>query len=362
MNLDKQEGTIFPGLREYTPPREEHAEREGQEAHPEREVRDEQPAVSRLDWDEEPIRPVAPSRRTYRPVPVRREGGRGSGGTWVALVLLLALLAGAIYYGYGTLQDANIQLSAIPTMLKSLTTVDGRLSDVESQLSAWSRNWQDLTGRMTEMQKKINVDYAKARKHAEVLTAQLTSQVHDLQQQIDARDQAVDARLGQLDETQKASQERIAQLQQQLADARQELASLRNETNGDLATLHQHVAGNDQELGRLNNEVERRRVNFELSKNQITNLSAEVTMDLTATDLRYQHYSGWVYFEPDRRYLWIRQQGVMQPVVFYDAQKSKQYEVVVTAVREGSAVGYLLVPQGSSVVQPDTYVGAPSGK
>jgi chromosome segregation ATPase len=168
----------------------------------------------------------------------------------------------------------------------------------------------------------------------------------------------VDARLDSLDSTQKSAQERIALLQQQLSDARQELTSLRQETNGDLATLHQRVASNNDQLGQLTNEVERRRLNFELSKNQITNLSSEVTMNLTGTNVSYQQYSGWVYYEPDHRYLWIHQQGVMEPLVFYDAQKSRQYEVVVTALRPDSAVGYLLVPQGSSVVQPDSYAGA----
>ena len=207
------------------------------------------------------------------------------------------------------------------------------------------------------------MEYAKARRHAEALTAQVKDQVGQLRNQIADRDRAVDARLDSLDSTQKSAQEHIAQLQQQLADAQQELASLRQETNGDLATLHQRVAGNDEQLGQLTNEVERRRVDFELSKNQITNLSSEVTMNMTSTDVRYQRYSGWVYYEPDRRYLWIRRQGVMQPVVFYDAQKSRQYEVVVTSLRDGQAVGYLLVPQGSSVVQPEVYAGfAAAGK
>ncbi len=356
MNLEKetQKGTIFPGLRDFTP---EPQERELNE------VREERPIASSLDWDDEPIRTrtVEVRRSSSRPVHIRRVES-GTSGLWVALVLLIALLAGATYYGFQTLQDANIRLSAIPTMLKSLSTVDSRLSDVESQLSSWSRNWQDLTGRVNQVANNARVDYANARKHAEVLTAQLHAQVGQLQQQMEDRNQAVDARLGQLDSNQQTAQERIAQLQQQLAEAQQQLASLRQETNGDLATLHQHMAGNDQQLGQLANEVERHRVNFELAKNQITNLSPDVTMDLTATDPKYQRFSGWVYFEPDQRYLWIRQQGVMQPVVFYDAQKSKQYEVVVTALRPNSAIGYLLVPQGSSVVPPQSLGAPPSGR
>jgi predicted nucleic acid-binding Zn-ribbon protein len=353
-NKDKNEGRIFPGLRDSTREPEESAEHRS---------REERSVVSPRDWDEAPTRAGAYEgpRATLRPKEVRKRG-QGNGGLWLAFTFLLALLAGAAYFGNQTLRDANINLSKVPDMLKSLATVDTRLSDLESQLSAWSRNWQDLSGRLNKVEKNARAEYAGARKHAEVLTAQLRTQVGQLRQQIADRDQAVDARLGQLDASQKSAQERIAQLKQQLSDAQRELASLRQETNGDLTTLHQRVAGNDQQLGQLTSEVERRRVDFELSRNQITNLSSEVTMDLTATDVHYQRYSGWVYFEPDRRYLWIRQQGVAQPVLFYDAQKSRQYEVIVTSLREGSAVGFLLVPQGSSVVQPEPYAGAPAGK
>jgi hypothetical protein len=350
LNRDKHDGRIFPDLRNSAP---EHEEPVG---HNPRGMR---PEGSPPDWDDAPIR--TSTHEEGRQAPRHNEAQRrskGTGGLWLAFAFLLALLGGAAYFGNRTLQETDIRLSKVPAMLKSLVTVDTRLSGVESQLSVWSRNWQDLSSRLNQVEKNARVEYARARKHAEVLTAQLRTQVGQLQKQIADREQAVDARLGQLDASQKTAQERIAQLQQQLFDAQQELASLRQETNGDLATLHQHVAGNDRELGQLTSEVERRRVDFELSKNQITNLSTEVTMDLTATDPQYQRFSGWVYYEPDRRYLWIRQQGVMQPVLFYDAQKSRQYEVVVTALREGSAVGYLLVPQGSSVVQPEAYAGA----
>ncbi|HET7842092.1 MAG TPA: hypothetical protein VFM21_10825, partial [Terriglobia bacterium] len=145
MNLEKdnQRGTIFPGLREYSPEPQE------QELH---RAQAETPGASSLDWEDEPIRSrtVEVRRSSNRPVRIHRVEG-GTGGLWAALVLLVVLLAGATYYGYLTLQDANIRLSAIPTMLKSLSTVDGRLTDVESQLSSWSRNWQDLTGRVNQV-------------------------------------------------------------------------------------------------------------------------------------------------------------------------------------------------------------------
>lgn len=348
---EKQDGKIFPELHESPPDNSKPAEYASERGN-------NHVSAGRADWDDEPIRPSP--RVNFRNADLPREQ-RGTGGLWLALAFLLALLAGAAFYGKQTLEDANIQVSKVPAMLRSLASVDTRLGGVESQLKAWSQNLQDVSGRLNKVEQNARVEYAKARKHAEALTAQVKDQVGQLQKQIADRDRAVDARLDSLDGTQKSAQERIAQLQQQLSDARQELASLQQETNGDLATLHQRVAGNNEQLGRLTNEVERHRLNFELSKNQITNLSSEVTMNLTSTNVSYQQFSGWVYYEPDHRYMWIHEHGVMQPVVFYDTQKSRQYEVVVTAIRPDSAVGYLLMPQGSSVVQPEPSAGAVAG-
>jgi predicted nucleic acid-binding Zn-ribbon protein len=340
---DRREGKIFPELRSDAP----------ESAH--------QSAEPLSDWRDQPLEPKPELRaREIRPQMVVRDSQHASTGPlWLALTFLLVVLAGASIFGYRTLEDQGIQLNQIPAMLKSMATADGRLNNLESQLQVWSQNWQDLSGRTDKLEQKVSVDYHRARRHAEALTAQLGKQIQD---QMDARTKVVDARLEQLDSAQKSEDARVAQLKQELSDAQNEIASLRQETNGDLALLHQHVAGNEQQMNDLSQQVERQRLDFEVTQNRIAELSPEISMDLTATDVRYQRFSGWVYFEPDRRYLWVRDQGVSQPVVFYDQQQAKQYQVVVTSIREGSAAGYLLLPVRRGAIPSEAAGGMPSGR
>lgn len=354
MDFDKnrREGEIFPELRhgESEPTQEPYAQATDRQTRP--------PA----DWREEPLEPMREPqvREVPRRIVVRESRGGSTGVLWLALTFLLVVLAGASFYGYRTLQEANIRLNQIPTMLRSMATVDGRLDNVESQLSAWSRNWQGLSGRMGKLEKRVGANYRSARRHAEVLTAQLGKQIQD---QMEARNRVVDTHLDQLDSAQRSAQAHIADLNRELSEARQEIAALRQDTNGDLALLHEHVAGNEERTNKLAQQVEHERVNFEVAKNRITEVSPEISIDLTKLDTQYQRFSGWVYFEPDRRYLWVRDQGVMQPVVFYDQQQSRQYQVVVTRIRGGAlAAGYLLVPATSGALAPGAAAGAATGK
>ena len=52
----------------------------------------------------------------------------------------------------------------------------------------------------------------------------------------------------------------------------------------------------------------------------------------------------------DGRILWIRGQGIQQPVRFYSHQDERPYEVVFTRVSKDSAVGYVLMPAGTEIV------------
>lgn len=340
-NRDKRNGEIFPDLRRGTT-----------------EATEEQKPQT-ANWQGRPLEPrQEPSTREFRrQSEFHQPVGPKTGRRWLALAFLLAIVAGMSFYGYRVLQ--NIQASQIPSMLNSMTAINSRLGDVEAKVRLWPENWQGLTDRMATLEKRVNANYRSARRHAEVLTTQLEERMTD---EMESRNYIVDTRLNQLDAEQKSAQERIAQLRQELSDARQEVASLRHETNGDLALLHQQVAGNGQQVQALADQVERQRVNFELAKNQPSELAPGISMKLTATDARYQRFSGWVYFLPDRRFLWVRHQGVQQPVVFYDQNQARRYEVVISSVRNNSAAGYLLLPVGSGVGGPETAASAAGGR
>ena len=313
------------------------------------------------EWDDHPFEPEwgRGASGTARRVVVSKSRGASTGSLWLALMFLLVALAGISILGYRTLLDANIRLSQVPAMLRSISTMDGRVGNLETQLHAWTEKFQGLPDRVAKLEKRVTADYLHARRHAEVLTAQLQKQIQD---EMNKRDAVVDSRLDELTTAQKDAEQREARFQQQLSDAQRQIASLRQETNGDLALLHEHVAGNEEQMNSLAQQMKRQRVDFELTRNQITDLSPEITMDLTATNTQYQRFSGWVYFEPDRRYLWVRDQGVSQPVIFYGREKGRQYQLILTGIRENSATGYLLLPATGSVLSSEVIEGATAGQ
>ncbi len=343
LDNDKHDGRIFPALH--------HAAPESAPESPER-----APV-----WDDHPFEPTRERRASgaARRVVASEPRSSSTGSLWLALMFLLLVLAGVSFYGYQTLLKANVRLSRIPGMLKSLSTMDGRTGNLESQLHAWTERFQGLPDRVGKLEKRVSADYRNARRHAEFLTTQLQKQIQD---EMNKRDAVVDSRLDELTAAQKNAEQREAKLQQELSDAQQQIAALRQETNGDLALLHEHVAGNEQQMNDLASDVHRERVDFELTKNQITDLSPEITMDVTSTNTQYQRFSGWVYFEPDQRYLWVRDQGVSQPVIFYSRRQGRQYQVIVTGIRGNSATGYLLLPATGNTLSSEVMEGAPAGQ
>lgn len=263
---------------------------------------------------------------------------------WWAWACLVMLLAGASYYGYSTLQKANLSLSQIPDVLRSMNALQSRLGDAEAEIRNWAQNSGQLAARLNQLDHSMRADYRLARRHAETLTAQFHSQV---QEELAQRSAVVDSRLNRLEGDQQAARERLEQLHQEIASAREEVATLRSETHGNLAALDQQVAGNGQRVDELTRRVEPRQVNFEAAKNRAQQVTEEISLKITGTDVGHQRYSGWIYFLPDRRTLWLRGQGVQRPVIFYSRGNPERYEVVVTSVNADSAVGFLLLPPGS---------------
>ncbi len=329
-NRNKRNGEIFPDLRRESP----------ESAH-------------ETDWEERPLKAesAASVKQVRREVDVRQIYDAKTGSLWMAFALLLIILAGVSFYGYRVLQESNIQVSQVPEMLKSMTAMNGRLGDVEGKLHSWATDWQSLSERLARLEKTARANFQSARKHSEALNAQLEQRIQD---RLDGRDHILDTRLDQLESDQRSAVTRVNELRQELADARQEIASLRRETNTDLALLHHQASGNDEQVTAIARQLEHERVNFEVAKNQVASIVPDISVNLTATDVRYQRFSGWVYYLPDQRFLWVRDHGVQQPVVFYGRNNSQQYQVVITSVRDASAAGYVLLPREGGVTQQAT--------
>jgi sortase A len=88
----------------------------------------------------------------------------------------------------------------------------------------------------------------------------------------------------------------------------------------------------------------RGRINFSLSRGHSRTLAPGISIGVDNTNVDDQRMNGWMWVMPDRRTVWLRDQGTHVPVVFYGAEDGKKRELWITTVTETSVTGYLILP------------------
>jgi sortase A len=86
------------------------------------------------------------------------------------------------------------------------------------------------------------------------------------------------------------------------------------------------------------------RVTFEVSKGHSRKVSPGISLGLTGIGLSHLRVNGWIWVMPDRRTIWLRDQGTQVPIVFYGYLDGKRRELVITRVTTNSVIGYVLLP------------------
>lgn len=288
---------------------------------------------------------------------------RTKGAWWIAAVMLAAVaVVGAARYGYPIVREHGILLAQLPGMQDSLAAFGKRMDVAEEKLRTWATDWDDLGQRMSKLENKVNYNLQVARKQSRELAVQLQQR---MQMELDRRMQAIQARLGRLESDQESERARVAKLQQEITVVRQETAEQiahlqqnmdRDSGNVDLrlASLNQQVDRGKRDLDAFGRKLDRQRVDFEVGKNHSQELIPGISIGITRTNVAYRRFGGWLWLLPDRRTVWVRDQGVQQPVVFYCKQDARPHELVVTHVTKDAVAGYLLVPS-----RPSASAGGP---
>lgn len=285
---------------------------------------------------------------------------RGHAVLKVVLVIIALAAAGfGVYYYYPALRKQGALVMQLPAMQNSLAAVSGRMDAAEQKLQSWTSDRDGLMERMQQVETKMSGALRAARRQTREIVGQAEQR---LQAELDRRSAATDARLGQIEAGQQAEQARLAKLQAEVSSVQQEmtqqLAQARQETGRTLASLDQRVGDLDQQTGQsrsrldaLNRQLDRQRINFEVAKNHSRELAQGVSLGITKTNISYRRYSGWVWLLPDRRTLWVRNQSVQEPVIFYTKKDSRPRELVITNITKDSVVGYLLLPAGPAAAE-----------
>ncbi len=276
-------------------------------------------------------------------------------GPWIAIAVLAAATAGLCWYSYPALSRMPATLAQFPVLQKSIEGMNARLSETEARLKSWGGSQQELEAQLAKLRIEMMSRLRAASKQARDLNADLYKRVHA---EMATQTQGIETKIAQVESASEAGratvdklEAEVTTLRQQAAQQADELRNVRSELDRAGATRDQQLASLNQQLGRATRDVEGlsrklavKRVDFEVTRNHSQQLTEEVSLGVTGTDVSHRRISGWMWLMPDRRTIWLRGQGAGQPVVFYGYQDGKRREMVITNVAKDSVTGYLLLP------------------
>ena len=277
-------------------------------------------------------------------------------GYWVAIFLLVIAVGGLCWYGYPTLKQVPALVTQFPGLQKSFEGMSARLAATESQIKEWGASHQQLQDRVAQVEKSTAARIQAASKQAQALSEKVYQRVHG---EVAAQTQATDERLARLESSNEAKLEKlqteVASLREETARQAGELRNVRSEMERDGANRDQQLVSLNQEVGResrdvetINNKLAVKRVDFEITRNHSQQLTDDLSLGITGTDVSHRRVTGWMWVMPDRRTIWLHKQAAQQPVVWFGTRDGKRREVVITNVAKNSVSGYVLLPADSN--------------
>ena len=278
--------------------------------------------------------------------------------------ILALMIAGAAWYAYPILKRHESSLAQLVHTQQALDKIDGGLREQRSKVVEWSDDQQQLRDQMTKLGREMRSSIEAVRKE----TGQVEQSVfHTVQAQIERQIEGMKTRVTALESSRDADKAQIAGLQEQLSQVKGEvgeqnrqLSEVRRQmenqnrdagTESRLASLQESEQRDRQSVEAINNRLAVRRIDFEITKGHSRELAPGISLEITRTDAAFRRVSGWMWVLPDRRTIWLRQQGAQEPVEFYGYADGKKRELVITSVTKGSVAGYLLLPTEATVAE-----------
>src|SRR5438552_4038931 len=160
---------------------------------------------------------------------------------------------------------------------------------------------------------------------------------------------ALQNRVTGVESIQREHSEEVARLRNELAGVRQELAGVREEnirhtnqisqieqahqaTRNDVSGLDRRLSSNQTAVSALSNQVERKRIDFELQNGRTQQVVDRIYVTIKKTDVERQRVDGWVQIASDGRIVWLRGEGAQNPISFSSRADSRPYQLVFTRV------------------------------
>jgi Spy/CpxP family protein refolding chaperone len=282
-------------------------------------------------------------------------------------VLVTLGVGAAAWYTFPVLKRHDAMLAQNAGVKQSVETLGGRIDQQNSKLAEWSKAQDQVRSEIADLRKEMRSRIEAVRRQTGRSAEEL---IHRVQAEVTSDIDSIKEKVAGLETSREADRAQVAALESELGQLRKEMAEQTQQLNDKIADsgagTAKLVAGLEasQELDRkevdgLNKKLATRRIDFEVNKGHSYELAPGISLEINGTDIAYRRVTGWMWVLPDRRTIWLREQGAQEPVVFYSNNDGKKRELVITAVTKHSAVGYLLVPDESKT-ESAAVVGAES--
>ena len=275
---------------------------------------------------------------------------------WLA-ILILALGLGYVYW-FGVRADGE-KLAALPEIKNVAAATTQHLEALQKQVL--DKDIPTLRRTLSDVESNARVASAQALAQAKELAEEAVVKMKVQLQEDQLKQSRLEAWLNQMEADRGADGQAVAALRSELQQTRAavdrqqkaiETAEQRTMVESDsfrqrLAGVRDEVQATNGNLKRLEGDLKLARVDFEVTKDQGQDIAEGVQLVVTKTDVLHRRVNGWIWVMPDRKTVWLRGTNALEPVSFYSDADGMRRELVITAVTDRTAVGYLLVPRAS---------------
>ena len=286
--------------------------------------------------------------------------------------ILALMIAGAAWYAYPILKRHDSSLVQLVHTQQALDKIDGSLQAQRSNVAEWSMGQQQLRDEVTRLGREMRSRIEAVRKETGQTGDNL---LHTVQAQIERQIETMKSRVAALESSREADKAQIATLRAQLGQVRDEvteqtrqLSAVRGQMENQnrdagteirLASLQESEQRDRESVEAINNRLAVQRIDFEVTKGYSRELAPGISLKITRTDAAFRRVSGWMWVLPDRRTIWLRQQGAQEPVDFYGYDDGMKRELVITSVSKRSVAGYLLLPKKGTTTESASSLARP---
>jgi DNA repair exonuclease SbcCD ATPase subunit len=282
----------------------------------------------------------------------------------IGLVVLVILFGAASWFAYPALSDHKKTMADLLGMRNFAATLTPRVTSLESKLD---KTMPDVAARIDQMESSMKSGLQAVRTQAQSAANQVGQRIRD---DFNRSVQAIQSRLTGIESNQREAAERVSQLQNEVTDLKRQIASAREESSAagerikqlqeqqqastnELSGLNQRMTSNQTAISDLTTRVERKRVDFDVMKDQPAEILPGVHLTVKRADQGKQQMDGIVQLSADSPSLSIRGQGIQKPMLFRTPGDGNPLEFVITQVAKNRVVGYVMTTVPAAMRQRD---------